>query len=386
MELAGIDRTTPDPRGGKILRDSSGEPTGLLRETAETLAEIAHERAQEALTAAQRDALVRREIELADRECLSKGITSFQDAGSDFETIDRLRAMAEEGKIGVRLWVMIREENELLGPRLAAYRMIGAADRHLTVRAIKRAVDGALGAHGAWLLEPYHDQPDSTGHNTSSLESLEETARLAIENDFQLCVHAIGDRANREMLDLYQRTFEAHPDKSGLRWRIEHAQHLSAEDIPRFAELGVLASMQGIHCTSDAPWVPVRLGPSRAEEGAYVWRKLIDSGARISNGTDAPVEDVDPIGSFHATVTRRPAGGEPFFPGQALTRMEALESYTIHAAHAAFEEEIKGSLTPGKLADIVVLSRDILTVPEDRITDTEVVYTIVGGKVMYERP
>ncbi len=205
-------------------------------------------------------------------------------------------------------------------------------------------------------------------------------------NDFQLCVHAIGDRGNRETLDLYERIFAEQPEPSEPRWRIEHAQHLHPDDIPRFARLGVIASMQGIHCTSDAPWVPVRLGERRAEQGAYVWRSLIDAGATVSNGTDAPVEDVDPIPNFHALVTRRPPGEEPFYPEQRMTRMEALRAYTLNAAYAAFEEGIKGSLTLGKLADVTVLSRDILTVPDEEILEAEVAYTIVGGEVLYTRP
>src|SRR5204862_3032717 len=178
------------------------------------------------------------------------------------------------------------------------------------------------------------------------------TARLALAHGFQLCVHAIGDRANRETLNIFEESFRAHPEKKDLRWRIEHAQHLSAADIPRFAQLGVIASMQGIHATSDAPFVLARLGPGRAEEGAYVWQKLMKSGATIANGTDAPVEDVDPIPSFYASVSRRVKDGSVFYPDQRMSRMEALRSYTINAAFAAFEEAIKGSLRAGKLADV----------------------------------
>jgi len=204
-----------------------------------------------------------------------------------------------------------------------------------------------------------------------------------MEHDFQLCVHAIGDRGNRETLDLYERLFRERGDGRERRWRIEHAQHLAPEDIPRFAGLGVVASMQAVHCTSDGPWVPHRLGERRAREGAYVWRALIDSGAVVCNGTDAPVEDVDPIPNFHAAVTRLMSGGEAFYPEQRMTRMEALRSYTIDAARAAFEEESKGSLSPGKLADVVVLSQDILSIPEERIPSTRVLYTVVGGEVVF---
>jgi predicted amidohydrolase YtcJ len=195
--------------------------------------------------------------------------------------------------------------------------------------------------------------------------------------------HAIGDRANREILDIYEKVFQAHPNKKDLRWRIEHAQHIHPDDISRFAALGVIASIQGIHATSDAPWVVKRIGEKRAREGAYVWRKLWDSNAVVTNGTDTPVEDIDPISNFYATVTRRMPDGSTFFPEQRLTREEALKSYTFNNAYAAFEETIKGSLTPGKPADIVVLSEDIMTIPEDQIRSTRVVYTIIDGKIAY---
>ena len=214
---------------------------------------------------------------------------------------------------------------------------------------------------------------------------MRRTAELAIAHDYQLCVHAIGDRANRETLDIFEQTFRAHPDRKGLRWRVEHAQHLSPADIPRFGQLAVIASMQGIHCTSDAPYVLARLGRERAEEGAYVWQKLMKSGAVVTNGTDAPVEDVSPIACYYATVSRKLKDGSVFFPDQRMSREEALRSYTVQNAFAAFEEQLKGTLKPGKLADITVLSRDILTIPEDEILSTDVVYTIVGGRVRYQQ-
>jgi hypothetical protein len=254
------------------------------------------------------------------------------------------------------------------------------------VRSIKRQIDGALGPHGAWLLEPYLDLPSSSGLTLEDPADIEETARIAIRHGFQVNTHAIGDRANREVLDIYERTFEANPDATDLRWRIEHAQHLHPDDIGRFAELGVIAAMQGIHGTSDGPWVVRRLGEDRAQSGAYMWRSLIDSGAILANGTDVPVEDIDPIASFHASVSRRMADGELFYPEQRMTREEALKSYTAWNAYAAFEEDIKGSITPGKLADIVVLSRDIMTVPEEEIPTARVDLTILGGVVRYTRP
>jgi predicted amidohydrolase YtcJ len=378
MEMSGITQDTPDPPGGEIVRDVDGEPIGAFRETAQRLLAAARENAEPADP--------RRQAELAAEEALSKGVTTFHDAGVGFGTVDLYKQMVDDGALDIRLWVMIRQPNDRLAELLPQYRMVGYGDHRLTVRAIKVTIDGALGPHGAWLLEPYSDLPTSVGLNTSPMEALHETARIAVENDFQLCVHAIGDRGNRETLDVFEAAFQANPDTSDLRWRIEHSQHLHPNDIPRFGQLGVIASMQGIHCTSDGPWVVPRLGEQRAREGAYVWRDLWETGAVISNGTDAPVEDVDPIASYYATVSRKMKDGSVFFPEQRLTRMEALQTYTSLAAFAGFEEDIKGTLTPGKLADITVLSKDILTVTEEEIPTTEVVYTIVGGKVVYTRP
>ncbi len=379
MEMSGLTRKTPNPEGGEVLKDASGEPTGLLREKASDLI------TEPALSGADQLARDRKILELADREALSKGVTSFQDAGSSFGTIDLMKQMVDEGAMGVRLWVMVREGNEAEAPRLAKYRTIDYGAGHLTVRAIKRQIDGALGSRGAWLLEPYSDKPESTGLNTTSVDSIRETARLAVANGYQLCVHAIGDRANRETLNIFEEAFKANPDKKDLRWRIEHAQHLNAADIPRFGQLGVIASMQGVHCTSDAPYVPARLGDRRAEEGAYVWQKLMKSGAVVSNGTDAPVEDVNPIAGYYATVSRKSKDGKVFYADQRMSRAEALKSYTWNGAYAAFEEGSRGSLKPGKYADVVVLSKDILKIPEDEIPSAQVVYTIVGGKIRYQR-
>jgi predicted amidohydrolase YtcJ len=379
MELAGITRRTPNPPGGEIVKDARGNPTGYLKETAQSLL------APVLKAAAADEATIRRRIELASNEVISKGVTTFADAGSSFETIDVFKKVVAEGGLPVRLWVMVAEPNERLAADLARYRTVSAADKHLTVRGIKKVIDGALGSRGAWLLEPYTDLPGSTGLNTQTVEDITETARLAMEHGYQMCVHAIGDRANRETLDIFEAAFKANPDKKDLRWRIEHAQHLNGADIARFGQLGVIASMQGIHCTSDAPYVPARLGYPRAEEGAYVWQKLIKAGAIIANGTDAPVEDVDPIASFHASVSRKLKDGSVFYPDQRMTRSEALRSYTLNGAYAGFEENIKGSITPGKLADIVVLSKDIMTVPEDEIPTTRVLYAIVGGRIVFDR-
>jgi len=376
MRLAGIDRNTPNPAGGEVVRAPSGEPTGAFRETASAL--LAPARQGAPAPEPRRVAL------LAQDEAFRNGITSFQDAGSGFETLDLWRSMVDDGSLKIRLYGMIRADNAELARRMGEYRTVGYGDHRLTVRSLKVSIDGALGSHGAWLLEPYDDLPTSTGLNTAPPEEIREKARLALEHDYQLNVHAIGDRGNRETLDIFE---EAHAAATGrdLRWRVEHAQHLHPDDIPRFGALGIIASMQGVHATSDGPWVEPKLGARRSEEGAYVWRKLVDSGAVVMNGTDAPVERVSPIMSYYATVSRRMANGAVFYPDQRLDRMEALRTYTLHAAYGAFEEDVKGSLTPGKLGDVVVLSHDILSVPEQDIPAARVDFTIVGGEVVYDR-
>lgn len=385
MRLAGIDAETNNPTGGEVLKDNTGAPIGVFRETAQSLVSRILAQAERTRSLSERSAHLRRAVDLASKECLSKGVTSFQDAGSSFQVIDQLKDLAARGKIGVRLWVMIRASNPRLETLAPQYKMIGFANDFLTVRAIKRSIDGALGSHGAWLLSPYDDMPASSGLNTSTVESVTESARIAIQNDFQFCVHAIGDRANREVLDIYEKLFSEFPSGIGRRWRIEHAQHLSPQDIPRFASLDVIASMQAIHCTSDAVYVPTRLGIRRSQQGAYVWQSLIGSGAIVTNGTDAPVEDVNPLSSFYASTTRQLKPGITFFPEQVMTRQQAVRAYTIDAAYAAFEESIKGSLVPGKLADIVVLSHDLINCTDDEIKETSVLMTIVGGKIVYQR-
>ena len=387
LAAAYIDEDTPDPPGGTIVRGADGEATGLLRENAEGLLSEAIERYNDRLSPREQELLQRERVALAGEEALSHGVTSFHDAGESFETIDFYRKLEAEGELPVRLYVMVRHEtNEAMDELLPHYRMVAEGNDFLTVRSIKRQIDGALGSHGAWLLEPYADMPDSTGLVLEPVAEIERTAEIAVEHGFQVNTHAIGTRANREVLDLYARVWEAAgADGSALRWRIEHAQHLHPDDVPRFDGLGVIAAMQGVHATSDGPWIPTRLGPERGGETSYVWRDLLEAGAVIGNGTDVPVERIDPIASFYSSVARMMSNGERFHPEQAMTREEALESYTINNAYAAFEEGIKGTLTPGKLADIVVLSQDILTIPEERIPDTVVDLTIVGGEIRYAR-
>jgi predicted amidohydrolase YtcJ len=384
MELANITRATVNPAGGEILKDSTGRPIGLLRETASGLAGRALEQWRQTKTAAERDADAYRQLELAVQASLEKGVTSFHDAGEPFSSIDVIKRFAADGKLGVRLFVMMRDSVDNLKANVAKYKAVGLDHDHLTIASIKMVADGALGSRGAWMLAPYSDSPASVGLPTTPMESIADISRLALDTGVQLCVHAIGDRANREVLNVYERAYKSRPDLNDLRWRVEHAQHIDAADIPRFGQLGVIAAMQGIHATSDAPYVLARLGPKRAEEGAYVWQKLMKSGAIIANGTDVPVERIDPMANFFATITRRTKDGSVFFGDQKMSRDEALKSYTWNGAYAAKEESLKGSLAAGKLADITVLSKDILTIPEDQIPTATAVYTIVGGKIAYQ--
>ncbi len=386
MAAAGVSVETPNPSGGEIVRDSRNEAIGVFEERAMGLIYGAYQGYLATLSEEEKEAEWREGIRLAQQECLKKGITTFEDAGSKYYEIERYRKMAEDGELDLRLWVMLRHSYNEMNGHLDGFPMIDVGNHFFTCRAIKTEVDGALGAFGAWLLEPYEDKSDFSGQNTTRIETVDSIGELAIRHDMQLCVHAIGDRANREVLNVFAKKMQEHPDKKDLRWRIEHAQHLDPADIPRFKELGAIASMQAIHCTSDAPFVVKRLGEKRAKEGAYPWRSLLDAGAVVTNGTDAPVEDVDPIESYYASVTRKRAdSGLDFFPEQAMTREEGIYAYTMANAYAAFEEADKGSLEEGKLADLVVLSQNLLTCPEDKIMDTQVLMTVVGGEIKYTR-
>ncbi len=387
LAAAGIDDESADPPGGTIVRTPDGRATGLMRETAQRLLNDVIGTYEGRLTPEEMEQIDRQRAMLAADEALAHGVTSFQDAGSSFETIDFFKELEEEGNLPVRLYVMVRREsNELMDQALPQYKMLPEGNDYLTVRSIKRQIDGALGSHGAWLLEPYVDLPDTAGLVLENVEDIEGTAELAIKHGFQLNTHAIGDRAVRETLDIYERVWERmEVDGKPLRWRIEHSQHIDPLDVPRFGGLGVIASVQAIHGTSDGPWIPSRLGEERAKSTSQPWRALFNTGAIITNGTDVPVEPIDPISSYYASVSRMMINGERFYPEHAMTREEALQTYTLNNAIAAFEEDIKGTLTPGKYADIVVLSQDLLTVEEAKIPETTVDITIVGGEIKYRR-
>lgn len=384
LEMAGISNLKGERpgevEGGEIILDELGNPTGILSEKAAGLVsrlipEETPERAEQALT-------------LALQELNEKGITSFHDAGSGQHVIDLIQKFKNEGKLTVRQYVMLTgTQPALLDQWYEKGPMIDSTDHMLTVRAIKLNCDGALGSRGAWLLEDYSDRPGHRGHETLPMSVVSEVSEKAIPAGFQVCSHAIGDRANQEILDRYEAAFTNHSNSKNLRFRIEHAQHIHPDDIPRFGELGVIAAMQAIHLSSDRPWAIDRLGEKRIIDGAYVWQKLMQSGAVVSNGTDAPVEPVDPIPSFYASVTRKTLQGLPeggYEGDQKMTREQALKAYTLNGAYAEFEEDFKGSIEVGKAADFTVFDRNIMEIPEDEILDTKVTMTVVGGKVVYK--
>ena len=384
MTRVELDETTEPPEGGEIVRDSNDRPTGMMREAAQDIFRIAYSGHQGRRPAGVAEAELRRMVTLAGEESLRHGITSFQDLGTTFVEVNLLKTMADEGNLPVRLYMAFEEEAADMAGRLDDYRMVGYGNDFLTVRTIgEKVLDGALGTHGGWLLEPYSDLPRSNGLNVVPVEEIEASARLAIEHGYQMAIQGIGDRAYRELLNIYGAEFAKHPDKTDLRWRIEHAQVIHPDDVARTVELGVIPAVQGIFACSDGPWVEDRLGPERTQERGYIFNTLAEAGLVPTNGTDPPVDEISPIGSFHCSVTRRLPDGTLFQPQEVYSRERALYSYTMGNAIAAFEEDIKGSITPGKLADITVLSQNLVSVADDELLDTEVVMTIVGGKVRY---
>jgi predicted amidohydrolase YtcJ len=380
MEIAGISAKTEADEGGEVFRDQFGEPTGIFNETAQGM--ISRHIPE------NDDKTMQRAFDMAIKTCLENGITGFHDAGSGPSVIDLYKKNLQSGKMRIRLYVMLDGSNQsLLSSYFATGPEIGLGDDFLTIRAIKLYGDGALGSRGAWLLDDYEDMPGEFGHSTTPIAHISEVCKEAVGHGFQVCTHAIGDRANHEVLNVYEEALPGSTDQpNALRFRIEHAQHLHPNDIPRFADLGVIPAMQAIHMSSDRPWAIDRLGEQRIVDGAYVWQDLLQSGARIVNGTDAPVEPIDPVACFFASVTRQTLEGQPpggFEPRQKMTREQALKSYTLDAAFGAFEERIKGSIEVGKYADFTVFSRDIMKVPEEEILQTRVLMTIVNGEAAY---
>jgi predicted amidohydrolase YtcJ len=387
MQIAGVlplskeSMANLDVEGGEIFRDEQGNPTGVFNERAMTL--ITQHIPE---STPEKD---RKAFELAVKASHRNGITSFHDAGIGRENIQLYRDMKAEGKLDVRMYAMLTGwDEELLNEWYEKGPEVDSAHL-LTIRSIKLNCDGALGSRGAWLLEEYTDQPGHFGHETLPMSFVYTTSNKALKTGFQVCSHAIGDRANQEILDRYEKAMNENAELTdNHRFRIEHAQHLHPDDIPRFAELGVIPAMQAVHMSSDRPWAIDRLGEKRIKEGAYMWQALLQSGVPIVNGTDVPVEPIDPLASFYASVSRKTLEGTPeggYEPEQKMTREQALRSYTLDAAYGAFEEGIKGSIEVGKLADFTIFDKDIMTVPENDILSTEIAMTIFDGRVVYQK-
>ncbi|MFQ5700369.1 MAG: amidohydrolase [Acidobacteriota bacterium] len=378
MRLAGVTAETPDPPGGRIIRDASGTPTGVFVDAASGLIESKIP----APTREQTHAAIERGL----RRCLRSGLTGVHDAGVSAVSLGIYEDLLVKRDFPFRVYAMLSNDAGLLESRFAMGPSVRGADRRLTVRAVKLYIDGALGSRGAALLRPYEDDPGNSGLLRMEPEALRTLILRAARAGFQPCVHAIGDRGNRIVLDAMQAALET-LGPGDRRMRLEHAQVLAPEDLGRLARLNVIASMQPTHATSDMPWAEDRLGPERIK-GAYAWRDILSSGARMACGSDFPVESERPLLGFYATVTRQEVTGRPpggWFPDQRLTRTEALKCFTLDAAYAAFDEDRIGSITTGKLADMTILSRDIMTIPVHEILDTEPVMTIVGGRIAYEK-
>jgi len=379
MKAAGISATTRDPAGGRMERTAGGEPTGVFVDNAMDLIDrVIPQSTKEETHHATLAAI---------KEAQRFGLVGVHDAGEPREVIDLFEEMARAGEFGLRGYIMISDDSAAIAHYLARGPQSALYDGHLWIRTIKLYADGALGSRGAALLDPYTDDPKNNGLLRTAPEHIRDVASRALERGFQVATHAIGDRGNRIVLDAYEAALAARPT-TDHRFRIEHAQILNFADIPRFAKLGVIPAMQGVHQSSDMTWAPTRIGYARSL-GAYAWRALLNTGAIVPNGSDFPVERVNPLYSFHAAIARTddndwPPGG--WFPAERMTRDEALKSLTIWPAFAAFQEQTMGSLTAGKYADFVILDQDIMRIPEQLILKTGVIATYIGGKAVYERP
>jgi predicted amidohydrolase YtcJ len=377
MRLAGITAATKDPAGGRIIRLPNGDPSGVFVDNAQGLLRRA--------VPSTSDATMREATVAAIAESNRWGLTGLDDAGEPRRIIDIFESLAREGKFNLRGYIMVGDNAADIAHYTARGPQNGLYGGRIWIRAIKTYADGALGSRGAALLAPYSDDPGNVGLLVNTPEHLEQVAEIGLRSGFQVNTHAIGDRGNRVALDAFEAALKKIPT-ADHRFRVEHAQVISPEDIPRFAKLGVIPSMQASHQTSDMRWAEARVGPQRIR-GAYAWRTLLNTGVVIPNGTDFPVEQVNPLITFHSSVTRQDATNWPdggWYPDQVMTRDEALKSMTIWPAYAAFQEKELGSLTPGKYADFVVLDRDIMTVPATEILSAHVLSTYIGGKSVYE--
>jgi predicted amidohydrolase YtcJ len=380
LDAAGVTRNTADPAGGRIIRDANGEPSGVLIDAAMGLVSSRIP----STSAAQLDD----QILLADAEARRLGLTMVHDAGTTPEVVEAYKRLIDAGKLKTRLYVMLRGPLSMLEPEFKKGPVINYGGHRLSVRAIKIGADGALGSRGAALLEPYSDEPSTSGLMTMPPEEIYAQTLAASRAGFQTCIHAIGDRGNRVAMDVFERVQNEVPGSRNLRMRNEHAQILDRAEIPRFAKLNVIASMQATHATSDMPWVPARIGPERTQEGAYVWQRLIKSGVVLANGSDFPVEEPNPMLGFYAAITRQSPAGEPpagWMPDERMSRDEMLKSFTWNAAYAAHAEADLGSIEVGKLADLVLLDKDVMTIAPQEILSTRPILTIIGGEVVHER-
>jgi hypothetical protein len=382
IRLAGVTRDTPNPFGGEIMKDSRGQPHGMFLDAAQGLI------GDQIPSTTEADEIGN--LEAGIETALGEGWTTIHVRGGSFAEIDRLKALYENGPPGLRIYYAVRGPGTDVDRLLEQGPEIGLYDNRLTIRTIKVAIDGALGSRGAWLLEPYSDY-DTSGFPTQDTDEVYAMTEDALRRGIQVMIHATGDRANREVIDIYERAQAAVPAaERGVgepRLRIEHLQIVHPDDLPRLARAGINASMEPSHAITDLHFAPSRLGVERLA-GAYAWRDVLDTGVIIAGGSDAPVERGDPRIEFYATVARKDLQGyqaEGWHPEQAVTREEALKMFTIWGARAAFEEDIKGTLEPGKLADLTVFSKNIMAVPENEILNAETVMTIVGGEIVYER-
>jgi predicted amidohydrolase YtcJ len=383
LKIAGVTKSTPNPFGGEILKDkATGEPTGMLLDAAKELV-TKH-------IPAPTEADNERATILGVERSIRLGWTQIQDAGGSYDDVARLKKLYGEGKIKLRIYKAVYGPGPNAERLLSEGPTIGAFGGRFTLRTIKIVFDGALGSRGAALLEPYSDAPDTSGFLTEKEEAIAPMLAAALKRGIQVETHAIGDRANRRILDLYEKALASVPPGQRKiaepRWRVEHAQIVNPVDIPRFAQLGIIPSMQASHAIGDLFFAPRRLGLKRLE-GAYAWQSFIKSGAIIAGGSDAPVERGEPMIEFYAATARKSLkgeSGEGWHPEQALTREQALKMFTLWPAFAAFEEKVKGSIEPGKLADLTILSADIMQIPEPEILKTRCMMTIIGGEIVYE--
>ncbi|NOT37958.1 MAG: amidohydrolase [Saprospiraceae bacterium] len=380
MNLAGLSSEFPSPKGGRIVKDAQKKLTGVFEENAMEIIENLYNEFEKTIDPVLLEKMKLEFAQLAESKALSFGITSFEDAGTSLEDLHLLKSWYDEEKLKIRLYAMLYEHPDSMIFKMKSLPIHSIHSNMFKSIAIKSYMDGALGSYGAWLLNDYADNPGMTGQNLIEIEKIYSFAELAMKQNLQVCVHAIGDRANREVLNIFEKFSLTDKNFSFRRWRMEHAQHVDKVDIPKFQQLGVIASMQAIHCTSDAPFVIKRLGLERAKNGAYVWRSILNAQVHLANGTDCPVESINPFECLYASITRKRIDNNmEFFPEQCMTRDEALKSYTIWNAYASHDEKIKGSISVGKLADFIILDKNLLSCAEREILDVKVVEVYING-------